>query len=93
MAAKFSIVEDESERTPEKGSAIEQAGLQALTLGLQALSQRTVVALSRLFVLLATASAFALWLKVLPEPTVLQLIGLGMYAIFVLAASFIARRL
>jgi hypothetical protein len=93
MAAKFSVVEDESEPTPNKGSAIEQAGLQALTLGLQALSQRTVVALSRLFVLLATGSAFALWWRTLPDPTVLQLIGLAGYAIFVLAASYIARRL
>jgi len=92
MAAKFSIVPDD-EPGSEKTSVAEQAGLQALTLGLQALSQRFVVALSKLFVLLATASAFALWLEVLPNPSVLQLVGLGMYGIFALAASFIARRL
>jgi hypothetical protein len=91
MAGKFSIVEDDT--TPEQSSQAERVGIQALTLGLQALSQRTVVALSRLFVLFATASAFALWWRVLPEPSVLQLIGLSIYAIFVLAASFIARRL
>lgn len=91
MAAKFSIVEDESEPTP-KGAVIEQAGLQALALGLQALSQRFVVALSRLFVLLATASAFALWWRCMPEPSVLQLIGLSLYAIFALSASIIVRR-
>ena len=92
MAAKFSIVDDESEQTP-KSPVIEQASLQALSLALQALSQRFVVALSRLFVLAATASAFMLWWRVMPEPSVLQLSGLALYAIFVLAASFIARRL
>jgi hypothetical protein len=91
MAAKFSIVDEEGERP--RTSIAEQAGLQALTLGLQALSQRFVVGLSKLFVLLATASAFALWWRVMPDPTVLQLSGLGLYAIFVLAASFIVRRL
>lgn len=89
--ARFSIVEDD-EQTPKQSMA-ETAGMQALILGLQALSQRTVVALSKIFVLLATMSAFALWWSVLPNPTVLQLVGLGMYGIFVLAASFIARKL
>lgn len=93
MAAKFSIVDEDAQPTPERPSVAESAGMQALVLGLQALSQRTVVALSKLFVLLATASAFALWWAVLPNPTVLQLVGLGMYGAFVLAASFIARRL
>jgi hypothetical protein len=89
--AKFSLVEDD-DKTPSQSRA-EQAGIAALTLGLSALSQRAVIALSRLFVLLATASAFALWWSVLPNPTVLQLVGLGMYAAFVLAASVIVRRL
>ncbi len=92
MAAKFSIVEDELEKTHERPSLAESAGLQALTLGLQALSQRAIVALSRLFVLLATGSAFVLWYRVMPDPTVLQLSGLALYGTFVLAASFIARR-
>lgn len=89
--ARFSIVEDD-DQTP-KSSMAETAGMQALILGLQALSQRTVVALSKIFVLLATMSAFALWWRVMPDPTQAQLIGLSLYAIFVLAASFIARKL
>ena len=95
MAAKFSVIEDDepTPSAPQNGSKLEQAGIEALALGLSALSQRFVVALSKLFVLLATASAFALWWRVMPEPTVLQLIGLSLYAIFALAASVIARKL
>jgi hypothetical protein len=89
--AKFSLVEDD-DRTPSQSKA-EQAGIAALTLGLSALSQRAVIALSRTFVLLATASAFALWWRVMPDPTVLQLIGLSLYAVFALAASVIVRKL
>jgi len=67
--------------------------MQALMLGLGALSKRVVVALQSMFVLLATGSAFVLWWSVLPSPSILQLVGLGMYAAFVLAASVIVRRL
>jgi hypothetical protein len=67
--------------------------MQALMLGLGALSKRAVVALQSMFVLLGTGSAFALWWVVLPNPSVLQLVGLSIYALFVLAASVIVRRL
>jgi hypothetical protein len=66
--------------------------MQALMLGLGALSKRAIVALQSLFVLLATASAFILWWSVLPSPSVLQLVGLAGYALFVLAASVIVRK-
>jgi len=63
----------------------------ALVLALKALSQRAIVALANLFMLLTVGSAFWLWMSI-PDPTVLQLISLGMYALFVLAVNFIARR-
>jgi hypothetical protein len=66
--------------------------MQALMLGLGALSKRAVIALQSAFVLLATASAFALWWSVMPSPTVLQLVGLSIYALFCLAASVIVRK-
>jgi len=66
--------------------------MQALMLGLGALSKRAIIALQSAFVLLATASAFVLWWSVLPSPSVLQLTCLGMYAMFVLAASVIVRK-
>ena len=96
--SQFSIVNENddlpSPSSPQRiSNRTEQASIAALSLALSALSQKAVIALSRLFVLLATASAFALWWRVMPEPTVLQLIGLSLYAIFALAASVIVRRL
>jgi len=67
--------------------------MQALMLGLGALSKRAIIALQSAFVLLATASAFALWWSVMPSPSILQLVGLSIYALFVLAASVIVRKL
>ena len=94
MGEPFRIISEEEAKKPSRtDQAIEAAGMQTLMLGLSALSQRTIVALSRLFVLLATASAFALWWRVMPDPTYLQLLGLGLYATFVLTASVIVRRL
>jgi hypothetical protein len=94
MAEPFRIIsEDETEKPSRTDRALESVGMQTLLLGLGALSKRAIVALQSLFVLLATASAFTLWWSVLPSPSVLQLTGLGMYAMFVLAASVIVRKL
>ena len=90
----FRVISDDDPPTPSKtDQVLEAAGMQALMLGLGALSKRTVIALQSLFVLLATASAFTLWWAVLPSPSILQLVGLGMYALFCLAASVIVRKL
>jgi len=62
-----------------------------LLLGLKALSQRALVALSACYTLLTVASAFALWWRVLPEPSVFQLVGLGLYGIFILAVQVVRR--
>ena len=56
-----------------------------LLTSLKALSQRALVALGQLFVLAAAASAFWLWYTVLPQPSVYQLIGLGLYGLLMLA--------
>jgi len=94
MAEPFRIIEDEPTPPPQaRSDRLETVGMQALMLGLGALSKRVVVALQSMFVLLATGSAFVLWWSVLPSPSILQLVGLGMYAAFVLAASVIVRRL
>jgi hypothetical protein len=93
MAEPFRIIEDEPpKRVSRTDSTLEAVGMQTLLLGLGALSKRAVIALQSLFVLLATASAFVLWWSVLPNPSVLQLTGLGMYALFALAASVIVRK-
>lgn len=95
MGEPFRIISDENEaqRPSKTDQVLETAGMQALMLGLGALSKRAIIALQSMFVLLATGSAFILWWSVLPSPSVLQLTGLGMYGLFVLAASVIVRKL
>lgn len=63
-----------------------------IVFALQTLAKRTLVAISNLFSLLLAGSAFALWWSVLPQPTILQLVGLGLYAAFVLVLDFARRR-
>lgn len=90
--APFRVVPDDEIEQPTAQDAATSIGIEALRLGLGALTQRTLVAISRLFTLLTVTSAFALWWNVLPAPTILQLVGLGMYGLFVLAANFLVRR-
>ena len=94
MGEPFRIISDEDEpKKPSKtDQVLETVGMQTLMLGLGALSKRAIIALQSAFVLLATASAFVLWWSVMPNPSVLQLIGLSLYACFTLAASVIVRR-
>lgn len=66
-------------------------GATALMLGLKALSQRAAVALEGLATLITAGLVFWLWLSI-PNPTVNQLIGMGMFAVFILAINIIARK-
>lgn len=92
MAGKgFQIVEETSDPIPFPEREDHAAPIAAITLALKALSQRALVAVSDLFTLLTVFSAFWLWHSI-PEPSVYQLIGLGMYGMFVLAANVIVRR-
>ena len=62
-----------------------------LFLSLQALSKKTLVALSNLFCLLTVGSAFWLCLTI-HDPNPFQLVEIGGYFTFVLAANWIVRR-
>ena len=57
MGEPFRIISDDEPDTKASKSdqALESAGMQALMLGLGALSKRAIIALQSLFVLLATA--------------------------------------
>jgi hypothetical protein len=98
MAAKWEVIEGAGE-TPDpavtgqasKSDALESAGLAILMASLKALSARAVEALSKLFTLATVASAFYLW-YLTPEPNVLQIVSLTIYALFVLAANWLVRR-
>ena len=96
MAFQAVAERDEDETVvshPSRRPAAEEASaaLQLLMTSLGALSKRTVIALAQLFTLATVGSAFWLWCAT-PEPTVLQLVSLGMYSAFVLAINFIVRR-
>lgn len=77
---------------PPEPRRVEAAATSVLFTALRALSQRTIVAIGNLFVLLTVASAFWLWLVTLPNPTVLQLVGLALYAILILSVNWLVLR-
>lgn len=87
---KFQIVEDPADAGQDSGR-MSDLGAQALYLGLQTLGKRTLVALDNLFCLLTVFSVFWLALSI-PHPDAYQLIEMGGYALFVLAANVIVRR-
>jgi hypothetical protein len=73
-------------------AAQRQAAGVALQIALRSLSQKAVVALASLFSLLLAGSVFWIFLTILPAPTVLQLVGAGMFCIFVLTLHLVRRR-
>lgn len=76
---------------PRETSRAQSALTGILITSLKALSQRTIVALASLVDLALIASAFALWLLIIREPTTAQLIGVAGYALFVLVALWMRR--
>jgi hypothetical protein len=77
---------DEPETKP-----VGDAGMAMLMMGLKALSQRALIALSACFTLITVGSCFWLYMsRTTLDPQ--QLVLCGMYAIFVLAANVIVRR-
>ena len=74
--------------------ALDSAALGVLLLSLKTLSQRTLVALGNLLTIASVASVWWLFNEALPaNPSVNQLIGLGLYGAFVLAVHRVAGRL
>ena len=62
-----------------------------LILALRALGERSINFVGHLIPVIALAMGFFLWYRVLPEPSVYQLVGLGLYGIFSLAMIAIKR--
>lgn len=90
MAPKFEIVPEDTE--PPAPRVDNDVAARMLTLALAALSQRALIALSSLFSITLAGSCFILFYITLPNPTVFQLVGLGMYALFILALHVIRYR-
>ena len=84
------------EKLPDPGAespdALAKANAQMLMLSLSALSKRALTAITNLFTLALVASAWWLWNRILPDPTPLQLIGVGGYAAFCLLIDIVRRR-
>lgn len=79
---------------PAQAARQEGPGMAAEIMGiaLGALSKRAVVAVSSLFTAAALLSVWWLFALCLPAPTVLQLVGLTIYGVFVLLLEFVRRR-
>lgn len=96
------LLGEEQPRTPlqlgvPRGASREAGTQQAaltdlLLMSLRSLSQRAVAALGNLYALALAASTFWVYLTILATPTTPQLIGAGMYSIFVIACLFLKRR-
>lgn len=85
-------VEDTVVQHPSARPAAPAWTAQALTIALMALSQRAAIALASLFSILLAASVFALYWKVLPNPSVESLTGLGLYSIFIIGLHVVRAR-
>ena len=72
-------------------SAAARVAASALVLALKALSQRAVAATRDVFTLLSVGSVFWIW-QSLPDPTPTQIVSHGLYALIILAANVIVRR-
>lgn len=89
---QFTVVDDEPGAPKSENSDAVMLALARKAMTLETLAQRTLVSLASLFTLLTMASAFALWWRVLPDPSVMQLVGLGIYAALVLAINILPGR-
>ena len=76
----------------EASDRAQVSAVEFLSLLLSVLSQRTVAALGHVFPIIVLASGFALWWRILPDPSDHQLIGVGLYAIFMLLILVVKRR-
>ena len=89
---QFTPVEIREEQPdPALARAANAAALSALALGLKTLSQRAIAATRDIFTLLSIGSGFWLWNSI-PNPSNTQIISLSLYALFILAANIIVRR-
>lgn len=85
--------EASSEIAPSPAVSSSSSALVGLfLLTLKTLSQKTIVSLVALADLLIIASGFVVWIRIMAQPTELQLLGAGMYGVFCLAAVFLRNR-
>ena len=76
---------------PPADSKLTDAAATMLALGLKTLSQRAISGGKALATLVSVGSCFWLW-NATPNPTPTQIVSLSIYAVFILAANVIVRR-
>jgi hypothetical protein len=76
-------VVEEPDSSPEQ----EGAAFAGLMLALKALSQRALVALEACFTLVTVLLVWALWWRIIDEPSTNQIAALSLFAAFVLLAN------
>lgn len=91
--AGFEVVEGTAPNVEQfpKQKPVSDLSINALKIALGALSQRTLVALSNLFCLLTVGSVFWLFMSI-HEPNVFQIVYCTLYASFILAINWVARK-
>jgi hypothetical protein len=88
---KFEVIEDNEPNEPTP--VIPAHTLDTILDGLKALPKQTAHIIARCFALVTVATVFWLALLIVPyTPNVYQLVGLGGYALFVIALNVITRR-
>jgi hypothetical protein len=90
--ARFQLVEEpDLPQAGEPDPVGQKIATDAIFLALRALSQKSLIAISNLFCLFTVGSAFWVVLTI-HDPNPLQLVEIGGYFSFVLAANWIVRR-
>lgn len=88
---RFEIIEENDTPQTRPQPQGQDAAFSALMLALKTLSQKTLIAMSRLTSLAMVASVFWLFMSI-PDPHTSQLIWGGMYGVFILTLQFLMRR-
>jgi hypothetical protein len=93
-AKRFELVQDDEEPAASSiAPGTSDRATDILLLSLQTVSKRTLIALSNLFCLLTVGSVFVLFYSIVPAPNTFQIVSATIYAVFVLAANAIVRRM
>ena len=89
---KFEPVEiHEEQPDPALARAANSAAVSALALGLKTLSQRAISGLRAAFTLLSAGMIFWVWTST-PDPKPSQIVSMTIFAVVMLAANVIVRR-
>lgn len=86
------IHEDPPAQDPAAARAANAAAIAALSLALKSLSQRAIAGMRSAFTLLSAGAIFWVWTAT-PDPKPSQIISMTIFALVMLAANVIVRRL